>query len=425
MGPSILIIIILFSFLALIASAIALFVCRELLDAGFYAWLRNKLGVFGVVAGGLVTVALPFLCVGITVFILNVFGPILCVILFFLFIEAHRKYRASRQYALLWLLAVSAEREVPLTTAVDAFARERRGLFARRARRLAALLESGASLSEGLGKVPGLVPPHAVPMIRIGCETGALAPALRRAAEMNDRHGPAWTALIGKIAYVIILVVYAVFILTFVMGWIVPRFQKMFLDFDATMPYCTQVLISCSCFVVDYWFLFSPLYVILLFVPLFLLARYFGWDPPGMGRLARRLDAADALDALALVARRQRPMVDGLDVLARSHPRSYTRMLLGRAAGDARNGLGWDDALCSHGLIGRADLAVLRAAQRADNLPWALAEMAESYRRRFIYRLQALIQTAFPAFVILFGAMVGFVVVALFLPLIQLIMALA
>ena len=55
------------------------------------------------------------------------------------------------------------------------------------------------------------------------------------------------------------------------------------------------------------------------------------------------------------------------------------------------------------------------------NLPWALHEMADSNRRRFIYRVQAVAQTAFPPVVIVFGLIVMFIVVALFEPLVVLI----
>ena len=50
-----------------------------------------------------------------------------------------------------------------------------------------------------------------------------------------------------------------------------------------------------------------------------------------------------------------------------------------------------------------------------------MQEMAESGRRRFAYRLQAIAQAAFPPVVILFGLMVMFIVVALFMPLVALI----
>ncbi len=405
--------------LALILSAIAIVIIRAMRSLEYRSRLFGTMYFIGAFVGVVFVVVLGFAFMGL------VPGILWWGIFLFVFIEAYRKYRASRQYALLWLLTVSAEREVPLTSALEAFARERRGSFARRARRLATLLESGVSLPDGLDQVRGLLPPHAPPMIRVGCQSGALAPALRRAAAVNDLNGPVWMALTGKVGYLLMLTCFGFSILAFVLMWIVPRFTRIFVDFDTSLPYITEQLVSCSQFFVNYWYLFSPLLMLGMLLLLYPAARYFGWNPPGLGWITRRLDAADILDGLALVARQQMPMLDGLDSLAKSYPRLNIRMLLRQAAGDVQNGRDWAESLYSRGLIRRADLAVLQAAERVGNLPWALREMAESNRRRFAYRLQSVVQTAFPLVIIFFGAIVGFIVVALFIPLISLIHALS
>ena len=85
----------------------------------------------------------------------------------------------------------------------------------------------------------------------------------------------------------------------------------------------------------------------------------------------------------------------------------------------------WCESLRRHGLIRQPELAILQAAQRVGNLPWALTEMADSVRRRLAYRVQAVAQLLFPPIVILMGLVVMFIVVALFLPLISLISKLA
>ena len=106
----------------------------------------------------------------------------------FVLIETLRKHWVAQQYALLWLLTVSAERSMPLAPAVEAFARERGGFFGRRAKRLAEMLDSGVSLPDALDRCRRVLPRHALPMMRIGCQSGALAPALRQAATTENLH---------------------------------------------------------------------------------------------------------------------------------------------------------------------------------------------------------------------------------------------
>ena len=267
----------------------------------------------------------------------GILSSLILAIFIYVVIEGVRKYRATQQYGLLWLLTVSAERSMPLAPAIEAFARERGGSFSRRARRLAEMLKAGVPLPDALDRCPGLLPRYALPMIRVGCETGTLAPALRQAAKVHDLDEPIWTALQGKIAYLLLLPAFGFVLLMFIMLKIVPSFEKIFNDFGTALPAMTHGLIAVSYFIVNFWFLFLPLFllgpVLLFYVPM----RYFGWtdwDLPGMGRFTRRLDSAQILDTLALVAGQQRPLPEGIAALARSYPKADIRRRLRQAAAD-------------------------------------------------------------------------------------------
>ncbi len=363
------------------------------------------------------------LALGAMLFLVVLPGALWLFVLTFVLVEVLRKRLASQQYALLWLLTVAAERSMPLAPAVAAFSRERGGRFGRRACQLAELLDAGMPLPDALERVGGLLPGRAMSMIRVGSASGALAPALRQAAAIYNLHEPIWMGLVGKIAYLLLLPAFGMMILVFIMLKIVPAFQKIFLDFGTVLPPSTQTLISGSHFYAAYWYLFPfPLLGALLLS--YAMMRYWGWtdwDLPGVDRLVRRLDSAEILDGLALVARQQQPLGDGITALARSYPKHDVRQRLWQTEADVRAGRDWCESLRDHGLIQAGDLAVLQAAQRVGNLPWALQEMADSGRRRLAYRVQAMIQAAFPVLLVLAGLIVMFVVVALFLPVITLI----
>jgi len=352
------------------------------------------------------------------------FGAIWLVALF-LVVEIVRKRRAARQYALLWLLTVSGERAMPLGPAVRAFAREQNSWFSfgRRVGMLADLLESGVSLPEALEQIGGLLPARAASMIRVGSESGALAPALRRAATLHYLHEPLWMSLIGKIAYLLLVFSFGMMILVFIMLKIVPAYQKIFADFGDALPPLTQALIASAQWYVSYWYL-MPLPILFGLLGVYALFRYWGWvqwDLPGLRRFARRLDAAQVLDALALSTGRQRPIGEGIAALAETYPKSDIRHRLRQTLDDLRAGGDWCDSLLARGLLTATDRAVLQAAQRAGNLPWAMREMAQSGRRRLGLRVWTILQVAFPLIILTAGLIVMFVVAALFLPLVALI----
>jgi type IV pilus assembly protein PilC len=73
-----------------------------------------------------------------------------------------------------------------------------------------------------------------------------------------------------------------------------------------------------------------------------------------------------------------------------------------------------------HGLLPAAMVPLVQAAERAHNLPWALAELGDHLADRTAVRVRRVLQTFFPLSVFAIGLLIGFVVVGMFLPLLKL-----
>ena len=98
---------------------------------------------------------------------------------------------------------------------------------------------------------------------------------------------------------------------------------------------------------------------------------------------------------------------------------------LERASSDVRQGRDWCESLEARGLVRAADVPVLRSAERAGNLPWALRTTAESNERRVVNRLQAALHVAFLLVLAGLGLGTALFVGAFFVPLMEVIGKLA
>ena len=331
----------------------------------------------------------------------------------------------ARKYALLSTMGVAAKRMMPLAPVIEAFADEQWGRLAWQARLLASRLKSGWLLPDALDASGGLISSEARATIRTGFEAGALASALENAAGNNELRDTVWAELGSKLAYLCCVVLFASFLASFTLWKIAPAFQKIFADFGVVLPGITQFSLAVFNILIQFFYL--------LLLPLGLLAaygllRYVGlldWELPGMTRLARRLHTATILDALAALARQDRPLVDGIATLGRTYPRRFIRRRLNRVLADVEAGVDWCDSMARRGLIGRADRAVLQAAARVGNLPWAMTEMADSNRRRLAYRCHVWLQIAFALVILTMGIGVLLFCVSYFLPLVKLIQNMA
>ena len=91
--------------------------------------------------------------------------------------------RAARQSALLSVLAIATEKQLPLTPILDAFADDSRLGWRQQVHDLSDMLQAGTSLPDALEAVHGLLPPDVVMAARVGAESGTLPAALKIAAE--------------------------------------------------------------------------------------------------------------------------------------------------------------------------------------------------------------------------------------------------
>ncbi len=168
----------------------------------------------------------------------------------------------------------------------------------------------------------------------------------------------------------------------------------------------------------------SPIFLMLI-PPLLYFIGWFPRDLPGIWRLFRRYDGALVMRGMSLAVRRGVPIPQALALLEEHYPLKQVARQLSRANDRVKQGQDWCESLRKTGLIGRADAAVLSAAQRAGNLDWALEEMADRALRRQTHWIHMLIQFLFPVVLLLLGGLVFFIVVGLFMPLVSLIQGLA
>jgi type II secretory pathway component PulF len=356
--------------------------------------------------------------------LLGVLGPVVAVAALLIAGMAALRSRRARQYSLLTTMAVSAERLMPLAPAIEAFAEERRGLMGHRARRLAALLRSGVSLSDALARTPGLVPRQDQVAIRVGQESGMMAAALRDVIRAHEMNTPLWNHTVGRALYLCGLIDFGCVVVAFMMLKIMPEFRKIFEEFDAELPQLTRLLIAVTNLFSQLGPITGPLFFLLNVILVLLCFQYVAgtrWSMPLLDRLTRRLDTAVILESLALAAERNVPFSAAVETLARHYPRGWIRKRLGAVERAMKAGTDWAQGLLEQGLIRPAEVAVFQAATRAGNLAWALREMAESNRRRLNYRLYNVVQVIFPLAILTIGFVVMTYVVAYFLPLVSLI----
>jgi protein transport protein HofC len=367
-----------------------------------------------------------WLAVLIGILVVGGFGLLVVFVVGLVYVLSRR--RSTQQDALLWALAIAAERGMPLAPTLDAFASQCRGEYRRKVMAAAHYLRQGLSLVEAIEHEPGLFPRDAEVLIRVGSESGVLAAALREASTLQTAARGAWVALAMRFAYLLWVLVVLQLIVGFITYFITPKFEAIFADFGIPLPAMTMMTIQGAHVLNRYLIIFLPLFFLQLGLCLLVSAAALGvlpWNLPLVARAFHAMHSALILRCLARLVESDKPLDQGLATLARTYPVRSFRDRLAHAADAVKRGDDWCGALVASGLIRTAEAALLESARRVGNLPWALRTAAETGERRFVYRLQWASQWLLPLCVLTLGATVFTVAVSYFLPLISLIQRLA
>ena len=207
-------------------------------------------------------------------------------------------------------------------------------------------IEGGATLSEAMSKSPKTFNRLYVNMIKAGEAGGALEVILQRLAEFMERAESLKRKVRGAMIYPIVVVMVAVGILTFIMLSIVPTFEKMFTDFGLKLPAATQLLMAMSKNIATYWYLLPAIPVgIFLFIKLIRKFRHgrMGWDMfmlkvPVFGPLVEKNILARTTRTLGTLVASGVPILEGLNITRETAGNALFERLYGKVTDAIREG---------------------------------------------------------------------------------------
>ena len=133
---------------------------------------------------------------------------------------------------------------------------------------LAARINWGTILPEALERSRKLVSRDAVLLAWVGEAAGRLPRALRMAATTRSNQLPIWTAISARLSYILGLLLVMQIISSFILYFIVPKFEAIFKDFGVSLPQVTILVIDASHLLIKY-------------------RLYHGFHPADRDRLAR------------------------------------------------------------------------------------------------------------------------------------------
>ena len=298
---------------------------------------------------------------------------------------------------------------------------------------IALRLNAGEELSTCLRQYPKVFRPITVGLIEAGEAGGILEEVLDRIAHLMEQQAKLRGQMIGALIYPVIVLVLAITVSLALLIFIVPRFESMFSSLGAQLPAITQVMLNLSRFVTNPAGMGTVVAVIL--GGLFLFRSYYStaagrlavdsrlFQLPLFGGLLLRYEMASLSETLATLVNSGIPIIDGLQRCISASSNQLIKNTLARSIVLAQQGQPLSISLDNSKALPRLFISMVKIGEETGELSFMLEKLAVFYNREIESAVSALTKAMEPITVMVVAGIVGTIVIALYMPMFDLIKA--
>jgi type II secretory pathway component PulF len=290
------------------------------------------------------------------------------------------------------------------------------------------LVVDGMSLADAMAKSPETFPRVYVAMVEAGEAGGFLDVVLAQIAEFQSREKELKSKVITAMIYPCILFLLAMVVLTILLIFFIPKFQKVFASLHGSLPLITQIIIGASYLVRSYGFFVLAGFVVIAF----LLRTWFTsekgkrvWEgivlkSPLVGPLIAQFAMARFCRMLGTLIGAGVPLVHGLNVSRRSIGNQVLVDAVGQSIDRVQQGgrLGQSLADCKM-LFSGSTLEMISVAEESGKLDGELVRIAVVTEGDLDRNLKTAVALAEPVMLFLIAAFIGTIFIGMLLPILS------
>lgn len=285
----------------------------------------------------------------------------------------------------------------------------------------------GQALNQGLAQHPQIFSDLFVNMVKIGESSGTLDQVLHRLADFLEEQARLRSRIQAAMAYPVLMALIGTGVLFFLMAFVVPKVTRMLEDMDRALPLPTQLLISTSDFLAEWWWLL----LLLLIGGLFALRRYLQtaggrmyFDRrkltlPLLGKLNLLLATARLTRTLGTLLRSGVPLLAALEIVQNLMDNRVLKKTLEDTIVAVREGESLAQPLLRSQVFPKMVSQMAAVGEKSGELEEMLFKVADAYEHQVDSTINALLSLLEPIMILLMGTVVGFIVLAILLPIFE------
>lgn len=286
-------------------------------------------------------------------------------------------------------------------------------------------VEGGSSFSAALEKHPNVFTPVYISLVRAGEKGGLLDVVMARLNETLDKQREFKNRIQGALIYPIIVIVGMLAVTAIMMFFVIPKLANIYEQFDAELPWITQVIVGISHFAANFWYL-----VVLIFVGGAWGFTTFAKTPfgkrridelllslPVIGQLNRKVILTEFTRTLGLLLGSGVSILDALNVVGPVTGNKVLSQGVERAAKNVEKGFPLAYALAEQSDIFPPVMSrMLAVGEETGKLNDVLAKVSYIFETDSEQQLKILTSIIEPLIMVVLGVGVGILVFSIILP---------
>jgi type IV pilus assembly protein PilC len=287
-------------------------------------------------------------------------------------------------------------------------------------------LEAGLALSDALKKRPDVFNELYVAMVQAGETGGILDQTLLRVADQLEKDAALRRQIKAAMVYPILIASFAIAVLLALVAFLVPVFEDIFKDFGGELPAMTQFTVSLSHLLTDRWYVLLVAVVAVVWTFRYWKRTERGriqWDrfklkiPLKIGDIVQKVALARFSRTLSGLIAAGVPMLEAIDITGRTSGNRVIEMAMEEVRESVKKGGSLTAPMTKVPEAFPVMVTqMLGVGEETGALEQMMTKVAEFYEDQVAAAIKALTSILEPAMIVLVGAIVGFIVISMYLP---------
>ncbi len=289
-------------------------------------------------------------------------------------------------------------------------------------------VEAGLSLSDAMARHPKVFNPLFIAMTQAGETGGVLEDSLVRVADQLQKDAALRRQVKSAMIYPALVATFAIGVMMALVAFLVPVFEGVFKEFGGNLPALTQVSVAMSKVVTQYWWAMFSVTAIVIVSFVKWKKTTWGrrqWDhfrlhvPMKIGTIVQQVAVARWSRTLASLTHAGVPLLQALEITGRTGGNVAVQESMDGVIASVKRGGTIAAPLAQAPIFPSMVTHMVGVGEETGALDEMLDRIAEFYEEQVESAVKALMSILEPILIIVIGAMVGFIVISMYLPLFE------